>query len=126
LSIAGCYVIVSVDSAGNKSPLNNEVCTDNCPEYELPNIFTPNGDSLNDQYIPVKNKYIKDVEFTMYNRWGELVFETTDPALKWDGKSKQMKQPVSDGTYYYICKVRELHYYGLEERTLKGFVQVLH
>jgi len=126
LSIAGCYVIVAIDSVGNKSPLNNEVCTDNCPEYELPNIFTPNGDSLNDQYIPVKNKYIKDVEFTMYNRWGEIVFETTDPALKWDGKSKQMKQPVSDGTYYYICKVHELHYYGIKERTLKGFVQVLH
>jgi hypothetical protein len=62
----------------------------------------------------------------MYNRWGQVVFETEDPALKWDGKSKQMKQPVTDGTYYYICKVFELHYYGIKERTLKGFVQVLH
>lgn len=125
-SIAGCFVIVAVDSAGNHSPLNNEICTDNCPEYELPNIFTPNGDNTNDQYIPVKNKYIKNVEFTMYNRWGEIVFETTDPALKWDGKSKQMKQPVSDGTYYYICQVNELHYYGIKSYKLKGFVQVLH
>jgi gliding motility-associated-like protein len=125
-SIAGCYVVVAVDSVGNRSPLNNEMCTDNCPEYELPNIFTPNGDNINDQYIPVKNKFIKDVEFTMYNRWGEIVFETSDPALKWDGKSSQMKQPVSDGTYFYICKVHELHYYGIKDRTLKGFVQVLH
>lgn len=125
-SVAGCYVIVAVDSAGNQSPLANEVCTDNCPEYELPNIFTPNGDNLNDQYIPIKNRHIKNVEFTMYNRWGQIVFETEDPALKWDGKSKQMKQPVSDGTYYYICKVNELHYYGIKSRTLKGFVQVLH
>lgn len=125
-SIAGCYVIVAVDSVGNQSALNNEVCTDNCPEYELPNIFTPNADNINDQYIPVKNRYIKDVEFTLYNRWGEIVFETTDPALKWDGRSKQMKQPVSDGTYYYICKVNELHYYGVKSRTLKGFVQILH
>ena len=124
-SIAGCYVVVAVDSVGNRSPLTHEMCTDNCPEYELPNIFTPNGDSLNDQYIPVKNKFIHDVAFTMYNRWGEIVFETSDPALKWDGKSKQMKQAVSDGTYYYICKVHELHYYGIKERTLKGFVQVL-
>ena len=102
------------------------ICTDNCPEYELPKIFTPNGDNLNDQYIPVKNKYIKDVDFVMYNRWGEIVFETSDPALKWDGKSKQMKQPVSDGTYYYICTVHEIHYYGIKERKLKGFVQILH
>ncbi len=126
ISIAGCYVIVAVDSAGNQSPITNEVCTDNCPEYELPNIFTPNNDNINDQYIPVKNRYIKSVEFIMYNRWGEIVFETTDPALKWDGKSKQMKQPVSDGTYYYICKVNEIHYFGIKSRTLKGFVQVLH
>ncbi|HXB39527.1 MAG TPA: gliding motility-associated C-terminal domain-containing protein [Bacteroidia bacterium] len=126
VSIAGCYVIVAVDSAGNHSPLTNEICTDNCPEYDLANIFTPNGDNINDLYNPVKNRYIKSVEFTMYNRWGEIVFETTDPALKWDGKSKQMKQPVSDGTYYYICKVNELHYYGIKSRTLKGFVQVLH
>lgn len=124
-SIAGCYVIVAVDSVGNQSQLINEVCTDNCPEYELPNIFTPNSDNTNDQYIPVKNRYIKSVEFTMYNRWGEIVFETTDPALKWDGKSKQMKVPVSDGTYYYICKVNELHYYGIKSRTLKGFVQII-
>lgn len=125
-SIAGCYVVVAVDSVGNRSPLTNKMCTDNCPEYELPNIFTPNSDNINDQYIPVKNKYIKDVAFTMYNRWGEIVFETSDPALKWDGKSSQMKQPVSDGTYFYICKVREIHYYGYKERMLKGFVQVLH
>jgi len=125
-SVAGCYIIVAVDSAGNRSPLTNEVCTDNCPEYELPNIFTPNTDGLNDQYIPVKNRHIKSVEFVMYNRWGQIVFETDDPALKWDGKSKQMKQPVSDGTYYYICTVNELHYYGIKTRKLKGFVQVLH
>jgi gliding motility-associated-like protein len=125
-SIAGCYVIVAIDSVGNRSPLANEMCTDNCPEYELPNIFTPNGDNLNDLYIPVKNKFIKDVEFTLYNRWGQVIFETTDPALNWDGKSKQMKQPVSDGTYYYVCKVHELHYYGIKDKDLKGFIQVLH
>jgi len=125
-SIAGCYVIVAVDSVGNESPLANEVCVDYCPEYELPNIFTPNSDNINDQYIPIKNRYIKDVEFIMYNRWGNIVFETSEPALKWDGKSKQLKQPVTDGTYYYICVVNELHYYGIKTRKLKGFVQVLH
>lgn len=125
-SIAGCFVIVAVDSAGNQSPLTNQVCIDNCPEYELPNIFTPNGDNTNDLYIPVKNRHIKSVEFIMYNRWGEIVFESKDPGLKWDGRSKQMNKPVSDGTYYYICKVNELHYYGIKTRKLKGFVQVLH
>jgi gliding motility-associated-like protein len=124
-SIAGCYVVVAVDSAGNQSPLNNESCTDNCPEYELPNIFTPNGDNTNDSYVPVKNRFIRSVDFTLYNRWGEIVYENTDPKLGWDGKSKQMKQSVPDGVYFYTCTVNEIHYYGIKERKLKGFIQLI-
>lgn len=124
-NIAGCYVIVAVDSAGNKSPLANETCTDDCPEYVLPNIFTPNGDNVNDFYIPVKNRYVRSVDFVLYNRWGEVIYENTNPALGWDGKSKQMKQPVPDGVYFYTCTVNEIHYYGLQSVKLKGFVQVL-
>ncbi len=124
-SIAGCYVVVAVDSAGNQSALNNESCTDNCPIYELPNIFTPNGDNTNDLYIPVKNRFIQSVDFVMYNRWGEIVYEANDPKLGWDGKSKQMKQPVPDGVYFYTCTYYEIHYYGLKEYKLKGFVQIL-
>ncbi|MBS1647297.1 MAG: gliding motility-associated C-terminal domain-containing protein [Bacteroidetes bacterium] len=125
LSIAGCYIIVAVDSAGNQSALNNESCTDNCPEYELPNIFTPNNDNVNDSYIPVKNRYIKSVDFVMYNRWGEVVYENSNPALGWDGKTKQMKQPAPDGTYFYTCTYYEIHYYGLVEKKIKGFVQLI-
>lgn len=124
-TIAGCYVIVAVDSAGNKSAWKDTTCTDNCPEYELPNIFTPNGDNVNDFYIPVKNKYVRSVNFVMYNRWGEVIYENTNPSLGWDGKSKQMKQFVPDGTYFYTCSVNEIHYYGIETIKLKGFVQVL-
>jgi gliding motility-associated-like protein len=124
-SIAGCYIIVAVDSVGNRSPLTNESCTDNCPEYELPNIFSPNGDGINDFYTPVKNRYVRSVDFVLYNRWGEIVYENTNPALGWDGKSKQMKQPVPDGVYFYTCTVYEIHYYGIREIKLKGFVQVI-
>jgi|GEM_PF-133068 len=124
-NIAGCYVIVAVDSVGNQSPLANETCTDNCPEYELPNIFTPNSDNVNDLYVPVKNRYIQSVDFVLYNRWGEVVYENTNPALGWDGKSKQMKQPVPDGVYFYTCTVNERHFYGIKEIKLKGFVQVI-
>lgn len=124
-NIAGCYIIVAVDSAGNQSPLANETCTDNCPEYELPNIFTPNSDNVNDLYVPVKNRYIQSVDFVLYNRWGEIVYENTNPALGWDGKSKQMKQPVPDGVYFYTCTVNERHFYGIKEIKLKGFVQVI-
>jgi len=124
-TIAGCYVIVAVDSAGNRSAWKDTTCTDDCPEYELPNIFTPNGDNVNDLYTPVRNKYVRSVNFVMYNRWGEVVYENTNPSLGWDGKSKQMKQLVPDGTYFYTCTVNEIHYYGIETIKLKGFVQLI-
>ena len=124
-NIAGCYVIVAVDSVGNQSPLANETCTDDCPVYELPNIFTPNGDNVNDIYTPVKNRYVRSVDFILYNRWGEVVYENTNPNLGWDGKSKQINKPAPDGVYFYTCTVNEIHYYGIKAVKLKGFIQLL-
>lgn len=49
-SYARCYKIQAVDRSGNESELSDPVCFDNCPYYELPNIFTPNGDNCNDRF----------------------------------------------------------------------------
>ncbi len=49
-SFAGCYKIQAVDRGGNESELSTEFCFDNCPYYELPNVFTPNGDKCNDKF----------------------------------------------------------------------------
>jgi hypothetical protein len=49
-SFAGCYKISAVDRAGNESELSEERCFDNCTYYELPNVFTPNGDGCNDLF----------------------------------------------------------------------------
>ncbi len=124
-SIAGCYSIAAVDSFGNQSSLSVESCVDNCPEYELPNIITLNGDNINDFFIPVKNKYIESIDIYIYNRWGTLLFNTEDPQINWDGKDKFSKKQVSDGTYYYICEVNAIHYDGIRKRKLKGFFQVI-
>src|SRR5690606_26373203 len=43
-SFKGCYFVIAVDRSGNRSPASETVCNDNCPNYELPNITTPNGD----------------------------------------------------------------------------------
>ncbi|MCD6018526.1 MAG: hypothetical protein K0S53_1647 [Bacteroidetes bacterium] len=124
ISIAGCYAITAVDSFGNESAQSAKICVDNCPEYELPNVITVNGDGVNDFFKPIKNKFIKDIDLKVYNRWGNLVFETTDPAIMWDGKSIQMKQPVTEGTYFYVCTVNEIRVSGIVPRDLKGFLQI--
>jgi len=124
-SIAGCFAVTAIDSFGNESPIITSACTDNCPEYELPNIFTPNGDSINDNFIPIKNKFIKDIDLKIYDRWGLLVFETTDPKINWDAKNQQSKNTCVNGIYYFICDVNELYLAGIKTRTLKGWVQII-
>ena len=95
------------------------------PEYELPNVITINGDGVNEIFKPIKNKFIKDIDLKIYNRWGNLVFETTDPSIMWDGKVIQTNQLCSQGTYFYHCQVNEIRLSGTVSKNLKGFLQVL-
>jgi gliding motility-associated-like protein len=122
----GCYIITSVDHKGNESRLVNEVCPSNCTlEYELANSFTPNGDGSNDLYIPRINSGVLRIEFQVYNRWGEVLFETENPAISWNGQDKKGRD-LTEGTYYYICRI-----FGFQENTnqivedRKGFIQIM-
>ncbi|MFY9309567.1 MAG: gliding motility-associated C-terminal domain-containing protein [Bacteroidia bacterium] len=124
-SIAGCYTITALDSVGNESTRLNNVCVDNCPEFDLPNVFTPNGDGFNDLFTSLPYRYVKDVDFKVYDRWGVLMFETTNPDILWDGKNSSTKAPCTDGTYFYVCTVNEIRLEGITPRVLKGFIQLL-
>ncbi len=126
VSIAGCYAVTAVDSFGNESPVISKVCVDNCPVYQLPNVFTPNGDGKNDLFTPlIPYRYVKDVAIKIYDRWGLLMFETTDINVLWDGKNKSTKMQCSDGVYYYVCTVNEIRVDGITPRVLTGFVQLM-
>jgi len=68
------------------------VCVDikiNCGEVFVPNAFSPNNDGYNDD-LKVFGNCIESLVFRIYNRWGELVFETTDKTSAWDGVYKGM------------------------------------
>jgi len=129
--LAGCYAVTAVDSSLNESGFSNIVCVDNCSYYELPNVFTPNGDGVNDFFIPITpaqviNKYVDKIDLKMYSRWGSLVYETTNPLIEWDGKSKQTKKILKPGVYYYVCDVYEKRISGIEHRILSGFVHIFY
>ena len=103
--VTGCYQIQAIDSTGNISELSNEVCKSNCPIYNLPNAFTPNGDGFNDLFVPFEPfLFVERVNFEVYNRWGQKVFETNDPELKWDGTNMNGSD-LSEGTYHYRARV---------------------
>jgi gliding motility-associated-like protein len=120
--LQGCYTVTAIDSLGNESIKSNRVCLDNCPIYELPNTFTPNGDGNNDRYEPSKNYFISRVSMKIYNQWGTLIFETNDPSINWDGEASP------EGTYYYTCKVFKRNLDGTESETtslLSGYINLL-
>jgi len=70
------------------------------PYIFVPNSFTPNGDGVND-VLYVRSKYIDHMYFAIFDRWGEKVFETTDPHAGWDGtfRGKLLEPQVFD---YYL------------------------
>lgn len=124
--LQGCYYVTAIDSVGNESLTGNTVCAQNCPEYQLPNAFTPNGDGDNDLFTPFPNwRFVDRVDMRIYNRWGNLVFDTADPNINWTGMSADGKT-VADGTYYYTCKVYIDQAGGipLQIATLSGYIEV--
>lgn len=125
-SIAGCYYITAIDTAGNVSLPSDTVCVDNCPNYELPNAFTPNSDGDNDLFIPYPYRFIESIDLQIFNRWGGLVFETTDPDINWDGSSFN-GEDLAEGVYYYSCQVFERRVTGIvpQAELLSGFIHII-
>jgi gliding motility-associated-like protein len=137
-TIAGCFALSALDSLlpgpdgslrRNESELSEVVCVDNCPFYFLPNVFSPNGDGINDEFEAFPWKFIDHVDFRIYNRLGEEVFQTDDPAVNWTGEHKAGGTPaselVADGVYYYTARVFTIRLTGLVEERFSGELQLM-
>jgi len=66
----------------------------------VPGAFTPNGDGVNDYLYPLNALKAVDLQFKVYNRWGQLVFETTNWLVKWDGTTGGRPQPGGAYVWY--------------------------
>jgi gliding motility-associated-like protein len=72
-----------------------------CGNLYVPNVFTPNNDGLNDVFRP-EGKGVADYSLQVFNRWGNLVFETTQYNNGWNGKIEN--EPAPAGTYFFLLK----------------------
>jgi gliding motility-associated-like protein len=95
----------------------------NCQVY-VPNSFTPNGDQINEAFQVYHDCPVVEFEFFIFNRWGELLFQTIDPDFVWNGEVDSGEM-VQDGTY--IWKMRYVNDYTHEARSkeITGHVNVL-
>ena len=109
---AGC-----VTRGGIQIRLNPPTC--DAPLIFIPSGFTPNGDGRNDAW-QVYGTPIDELHVWVYNRWGELVWETTDPGAAWDGSFKGKALP-SDAFGYYV----EARCFDGEVFTQKGNVTLV-
>ncbi len=98
---AGSYAVKLVVSDANEcaDSVTNAITVDDV--FKVPNVFTPNGDNVNDQFIVTTNGETL-FSIDIYSRWGVLVFTRTDrQQLVWDGRMPD-GSVVSPGTYYYV------------------------
>lgn len=89
---------------------------------EFPTVFTPNGDGLNETFIPIKMKGIYQPELLIYNRWGQKVYGTNDIQKGWDGSVQQQKTKTPSGVYYWVFSYITINN---EELQLNGFVTLM-
>ncbi len=133
--ITGCWAITAFDDAGsdpngqvNESDFSEILCIESCPDIAFPNVFTPNGDGINDNFLPVVLNDIGDIDLQIYNRWGTMVFQTTDidefASTGWDGRDRNSGQLCSDGVYFYFCRFTPLNFSTPVVHEINGFIHL--
>jgi gliding motility-associated-like protein len=122
-SIPGEYTVWLVASNGFCSDsimtvIN--VLSAGAPEIEIPNVFTPNGDNTNEEWI-IQTTNIASIEVIILNRWGNVMAEINDLATGWNGKNT-IGEEATDGTYFYKYTAKALN--G-ENLTGHGFLTLI-
>jgi gliding motility-associated-like protein len=97
-----------------------DILEDATPSIKLYNIFTPNGDGTNDCFkFDLENRECTDYKLQIFNRWGERLFETSDPRICWDGILPDDRHLAPEGTYFYIVHV------GKNSEPISGIVELM-
>jgi gliding motility-associated-like protein len=115
----GLYSITATNYCGSRFAAV-ELVRGVCKLY-VPTAFSPNGDGVNDIFLPGFGEGISQYEMQVYNRWGQKVFTSTDRNKGWDGRFNGRMVP---GVYTWVIAYREAAAPGVVQR-MKGTVLVV-
>lgn len=117
----GVYKLHVTDQHGCRGEETTVAVVKDCiSNVYIPTGFTPDNDGINDVFKPVVYGSVASYYFAVYNRWGQCVFSSGNPADGWNGTYKNVRQPAA--SYVWYCRYR---FAGSAEQTEKGTVVII-
>jgi gliding motility-associated-like protein len=101
------FTLAVTDANGCKGIDSLTITKINCIPLGIPSAFSPNGDGKNDVFLPGVFKELVEYRLSIYNRYGQRVFLSTNPLLGWDGTYKAIPQPLGTFIYKVYLKTRD-------------------
>ena len=119
--IQGTYSISVTDAKGCRVTMNSLALIEHVGDcVKIPNVFTPNGDGINDTWIIENIEMFPEAYIYIYNRWGQLMYEGRGADEPWDGKYRDHFVPA--GVYMYIVNLENLE----KDRAYTGTVTIMY
>jgi gliding motility-associated-like protein len=115
---AGVYHL-TVSNGICSSDYSTTLAINDCSPIIIPNVITPNGDGKNDFFL--FNFEVEKMDCEIFNRWGNLIYQSSSTAVRWDGNDMNGHN-LSDGVYYYILHLTPLN---RDPLFLKGYIQLI-
>ena len=109
------YRVVAIRNQNDQvESISNAVIVEKPYALYSPNAFSPDGDGIND-FFKISGQGMSDFQIEIYNRWGQMVYKSSDLSNGWDGTFKGKKVPT--GTYVYKIKISK---YDFEQKLVKS------
>ena len=119
----GTYSVTATNSCGTSSDsleVNFKIC--DC-EIFIPNAFTPNDDAVNDVFSPMAACELTDFSLLVFNRWGEVLYQSENAGMHWDGTYKG--EIVQNGLYYYLMSYRKKVLNSTAVEYQSGYIELI-
>lgn len=117
----GAYILTGIDSNNCQSSDTSFITMETCRQrIVFPNVFSPNNDHRNDHFKPVVQGGLSFYRLSIFNRWGQLIFQTEKPEVGWNGTIKEKLQ--NNDVFSYRC---EYAFAGETRQHIKGLLMIV-